>query len=55
MAVDVFLDFGDPSGDNSFAARLQELATVDGRIPFNATEISQLKANIAASVQTAFC
>jgi hypothetical protein len=54
MAVAVFLDFGDASGDNSFADRLQELADADGRLPFTGTEISQLKTNIAAAVQTAF-
>ena len=54
MAVDVFLDFGDPSGANSFADRLQELATLDGRLPFTATEISQLETSIAGAVQTAF-
>jgi|GEM_PF-5151617 len=54
MAAAVFLDFGDASGDNSFADRLQELAIVDGRLPFTGTEINQLKTNIAAAVQTAY-
>src|SRR5262245_7684318 len=54
MAITVFLDFGAASGDNSFADRLQELASIDGRIPFTGTEISNLKSSIAAAVQTAF-
>src|SRR5205085_5063393 len=54
MAVAVFLDFGDASGDNSFADRLQELANADGRLPFTGAEINQLKTSIAAAVQTAF-
>ncbi|MGI8979326.1 MAG: dockerin type I domain-containing protein [Pirellulaceae bacterium] len=54
MAVNVFLDFGDASGDNSFADRLQELANTDGRIPFTPAEINQLRTNIAAAVQNAF-
>lgn len=54
LAATVFLDFGDPTGDNSFAERLQELASSDGRIPFTVTEINQLKTNIAATVQSAF-
>lgn len=54
MAVNVFLDFGDPTGDNSFADRLQELADTDGRLPFTPAEIDQLKTNIAAAVDNAF-
>jgi hypothetical protein len=54
MAVTVFLDFGDASGENSFADRLQELANADGRLPFTGTQINQLKSNITAAVQTAF-
>jgi Dockerin type I domain len=54
MAVDVFLDFGDASGDNSFTDRLQELANADGRILFTLLEINQLTSNVAAAVQSAF-
>ncbi len=54
MAANVFLDFGDPSGENSFADRLQELAAADGRIPFTETEFDQLKASVTAAMQTAF-
>ncbi|MCE9525818.1 MAG: hypothetical protein K8R36_07170, partial [Planctomycetales bacterium] len=54
MTVAVFLDFGSANGDNSFAGRLQELATADVRSAFTPTEITQLQTNIAAAVQTAF-
>src|SRR5437870_10463565 len=54
MAVNVFLDFGDASGANSFADRLQELAGTDGRLPFSTAETDQLKTSIANAVQTAF-
>ncbi|MBC7854306.1 MAG: hypothetical protein IAF94_12810 [Pirellulaceae bacterium] len=54
MAVNVFLDFGDASGDNSFTDRLQELADADGRLPFTPAEIDQLRTSIAAAVQNAF-
>lgn len=51
MAVTVFLDFGDASGSNSFAARLQE---VDPLTFSNSSNVSLLKTNIAAAVQSAF-
>jgi hypothetical protein len=54
MAVAVFLDFGSANGENSFAGRLQDLATADGRSSFTPTEITQLQTNISAALQTAF-
>ena len=51
MAVTVFLDFGDASGDNSFAGRLQEL---DALTFADDNNVNLLKTNIAAAVQSAF-
>lgn len=51
MAVSVFLDFGDASGDNSFAERLKEL---DPLTFSDDNKISLLQTSIAAAVQTAF-
>ena len=51
MAVTVFLDFGDASGSNSFAARLQE---VDPLTFSNSSNVNLLKTNIATAVQSAF-
>lgn len=53
MAVTAFLDFGAASGENSFAARLQELTQIDGH-EFTATDISNLKAAIATAVDSAY-